>query len=78
MSLKLMNFENEKNKAGLFNWTESLLFSKIRFSKSLKSVGDVHLLNGCWIHIQCLYCWERDVDTMRDKERKIYFMYWAT
>ena len=73
-----MNSENEKNKAGLFTLTEMLLFSKTRFSKSLKSVGDVHLLNGCWIHSKHLYCWEHDVDTMRGKVIKIYLMYWAT
>lgn len=78
MSLKLMNSENERNKAGLFNLTEILLFGKIRSSKSLKSVGDIHLLNGCWIHTQHLYCWEHDVDSIRNKVIKIYLMYWVT
>lgn len=67
-----MNSENERNKAGLSHLTEILLFGKIRSSKSLKSVGDVRLLNGCCIHTQHLYCWEHDVDRMRDKVIKIY------
>lgn len=78
MSLNLMNSENERNKAGLFNLTEILLFSKIRSSKSFKSVRDVHHLNSCWIHTQHLYCWEHVVDRVRDKVIKIYSMYRTT
>lgn len=72
MSLKLMNSENERNKADLFNLNEFLLFNNIRSSKSLKYVGCLHLLNDYWVQTQHLYCWECGVNRMGDKVLKIH------
>lgn len=77
MSLKLMNSENEQNKAVLINLNEFLLFNNIRSSKSLKYVGGLHLLNDCWVQTQHLCCWECGVHHMGDKVLKTYLIYWT-